>query len=151
MKLDFMRLAIDEARKSLLLNEIPIGCVIVDKGGNVISAMHNDRDACAHTVNHAEILCIQNACLSSGLKRLDGCSMYVTLEPCAMCAYAISLARIERLYIGALSEKTGAVVSNIEIFSESICSHRPEVYSGIHEQECSELLKEFFLTRRKND
>lgn len=143
----FMELALDEARKAQGAGEVPIGCVIV-RDGAVIAAAHNrtltDRDPTAH----AEIIAIRAAARMLGSERLTGCDLHVTLEPCAMCAAAISFARIHRLYYAAPDPKGGAVDSGVRFFASPTCHHRPEVYGGIGEAASATLLRDFFATRR---
>ncbi|MSP47306.1 MAG: nucleoside deaminase [Xanthobacteraceae bacterium] len=142
-----MELALDEARKAQGAGEVPIGCVIV-RDGAVIAAAHNrtltDRDPTAH----AEIIAIRAAARMLGSERLTGCDLHVTLEPCAMCAAAISFARIHRLYYAAPDPKGGAVDSGVRFFASPTCHHRPEVYGGIGEAASATLLRDFFATRR---
>ena len=127
--------------------EVPVGCVIV-RDGDVIARAGNrtlaDRDPTAH----AEMLAIRAAAAALGSERLTDCDLYVTLEPCAMCAAAISFARIRRLYYGAADPKGGAVENGVRFFASPTCHHRPEVYGGIGEAEAAALLKEFFRARR---
>ena len=145
--LSFMRTAIDEARVAAARGEVPVGCVIV-KDGVVIAHAGNrtlgDRDPTAH----AELLAIRAAAAALGSERLIGCDLYVTLEPCAMCAAAISFARIRRLYYGAPDPKGGAVDSGVRFFASPTCHHGPEVYGGINESEAGDLLRAFFAARR---
>ena len=126
---------------------MPVGCVIV-RGGAVVARAGNrtlaDRDPTAH----AEIIAIRAAAASLGSERLDACDLYVTLEPCAMCAGAVAFARIRRLYYGAADPKGGAVDNGVKFFASPSCHHRPEVYGGLAEAEAGALLKEFFRERR---
>jgi len=143
----FMSAALEQARAGAALGEVPVGCVIVHNG-NVIARAHNrtltDRDPTAH----CELVAIRNAARSLASERLVDCDLYVTLEPCAMCATAISFARIRRLYYGAADPKGGAVENGVRFFASSTCHHRPEVYGGIGEVEAATLLKDFFRDRR---
>ena len=143
----FMDLALDEARAAVAAGEVPVGCVIV-RDGEVIAQAHNrtlaDRDPTAH----CEMIAIRRAAEALASERLTGCDLYVTLEPCAMCAAAISFARIRRLYYGAADPKGGAVESGVRFFSAATCLHRPEVYGGIGETEAAALLRQFFAARR---
>ena len=143
----FMDLALKTAKKAGKSGEVPIGCVIV-RGYEVIATASNrtltDRDPTAH----AEILAIRQAADVIGTERLVDCDLYVTLEPCTMCAGAISLARIRRLYYGAADPKGGAVDSGVRFFAQATCHHRPEVYPAVGEQEAAALLKDFFRERR---
>ena len=143
----FMTIALEQARAAAAGGEVPVGCVIVRDGAVIASAGNRtvgDRDPTAH----AEMLAIRQAASATGSERLSGCDLYVTLEPCAMCAAAISFARIRRLYYGAADPKGGAVASGVRLFEAATCHHRPEVYSGIAESEAGELLREFFRARR---
>jgi tRNA(adenine34) deaminase len=143
----FMALALDEARAAGARGEVPVGCVIVRDGAVIASAGNRtmaDRDPTAH----AEIIAIRAAAASLGSERLDGCDLYVTLEPCAMCAGAVAFARIRRLYYGATDPKGGAVDNGVKFFASPSCHHRPEVYGGLAEAEAGALLKEFFRERR---
>ncbi len=143
----FMQIALDEARAAAARGEVPVGCVIVREGA-VIARVGNrtlaDRDPTAH----AELLAIRQAAAALGSERLTDCDLHVTLEPCAMCAAAMSFARIRRLYYGASDPKGGAVESGVRFFSAPTCHHRPEVYGGIGEREAAALLKDFFAARR---
>jgi tRNA(adenine34) deaminase len=143
----FMDLALDEAHAAAETGEVPIGCVIVHDGDMIAQAGNRtlaDRDPTAH----AEMVAIRQAAAALGSERLVDCDLYVTLEPCAMCAAAISFARIRRLYYGAADPKGGAVENGVRYFGSATCFHRPEVYGGIGETEASELLKDFFRARR---
>ena len=143
----FMDLALKAAEKAGKSGEVPIGCVIV-LNHEVIATAGNrtltDRDPTAH----AEILAIRQASEVTGSERLVDCDLYVTLEPCTMCAGAISLARIRRLYYGAADPKGGAVESGVRFFARPTCHHAPEVYSAVGEREAARLLREFFKARR---
>ena len=143
----FMDLALKQAEIAESAGEVPIGCVIV-RDGTVIAQAGNrtltDRDPTAH----AEILAIREAARIAGSERLTGCDLYVTLEPCTMCAGAISFARIRRLYYAASDPKGGAVDSGVRFFASPTCHHAPEVYSAVGENEAATLLKEFFRVRR---
>ena len=143
----FMDQALDLARAAAAAGEVPVGCVVV-QNGEVIAGAGNrtirDRDPTAH----AELLAIRQAAQALRTERLTDCDVYVTLEPCAMCAGAISFARIRRLYYGAADPKGGAVENGVRFFASPACHHRPEVYGGIGESEASALLKDFFRERR---
>jgi tRNA(adenine34) deaminase len=143
----FMDLALDEARAAQAAGEVPVGCVIVRDGAVVARAGNRtltDRDPTAH----AELLAIRTAAAALGSERLTDCDLYVTLEPCPMCAAAISFARLRRLYYGAADPKGGAVESGVRYFSSPTCHHRPELYGGIGEREAADLLRTFFAARR---
>ncbi|MGO3929447.1 nucleoside deaminase [Rhodopseudomonas pseudopalustris] len=143
----FMDLALEAAEAAGAAGEVPIGCVVVH-GQRVIASAGNrtltDRDPTAH----AEILAIRQAAALLGSERLIDCDLYVTLEPCTMCAAAISFARIRRLYYGAADPKGGAVDSGVRFFAQPTCHHAPEVYSALGEQRAARLLREFFQARR---
>lgn len=142
-----MDMALDEARAAAAAGEVPIGCVIVHDGEAIARAGNRtlaDRDPTAH----AEMLAIRAASAALGSERLVDCDLYVTLEPCAMCAAAMSFARIRRLYYGATDPKGGAVDSGVRFFASPSCHHRPDVYGGIGEAEASALLRDFFRARR---
>ena len=139
--------ALAEARAAREAGEVPVGCVIVRDGGVLARAGNRtlrDRDPTAH----AEMLAVRQAAAALGSERLTDCDLYVTLEPCAMCAAAISFARIRRLYFGAADPKGGAVENGVRFFSAPTCHHRSEVYGGIAESEAAALLKDFFRARR---
>lgn len=143
----FMDLALEQAENAEKAGEVPIGCVIVRDGAVIARAGNRtltDRDPTAH----AEVLALREAAHALSTERLTGCDLYVTLEPCTMCAAAISFARIRRLYFGALDPKGGAVESGVRFFASPTCHHAPEVYSGVGETRAATLLREFFKARR---
>jgi tRNA(adenine34) deaminase len=142
-----MDLAMEEARAAQAAGEVPVGCVIV-RDGIVIAAASNRTIAGHDPTAHAEMLAIRAAATALGSERLTDCDLYVTLEPCAMCAAAMSFARIRRLYYGAPDPKGGAVEHGVSFFQSRTCHHRPEVYGGIGESEAAELLRNFFMERR---
>jgi len=147
MSQSFMDLALAEAHAAQAAGEVPIGCVVVNDGKVIASAGNRtitDRDPTAH----AEMLAIRAAARALGSERLTDCDLYVTLEPCAMCATAMSFARIRRLYYGAIDPKGGAVDSGVRFFAQPTCHHRPEVYSAVGEEAAATLLREFFKARR---
>ncbi len=139
--------AIIEARKALAAGEVPVGAVIVQHG-NIIARAHNLTKTNNDPTAHAEIVAIRAACEFTNSQRLVDCDLYVTLEPCAMCAAAISFARIRRLYFGAVDEKSGGVENGARFFTQPTCHHKPETYATIAEKECRELLKTFFASLR---
>jgi tRNA(adenine34) deaminase len=143
----FMQLALDEARAAASRGEVPVGCVIV-RDGEVVARAGNRTIADRDPTGHAELLAIRAAAAALQSERLADCDLYVTLEPCAMCAAAMSFARIRRLYFGAADPKGGAVENGVRFFVSPTCHHRPEVYGGINESKCAALLKEFFQARR---
>jgi tRNA(adenine34) deaminase len=142
-----MTLALAEARKAVAAGEVPIGAVVV-KDGEVLAAAHNTPRGLNDPTAHAEVLAIRAAAAAVGNERLDGCELWVTLEPCAMCAGAIAHARIARLYYAAADPKGGAVEHGARVFEQEQCLHRPEVYAGMGEAESAELLRGFFRERR---
>jgi tRNA(adenine34) deaminase len=143
-----MDLALAEAEAAGLAGEVPIGAVVVSAGGEVLARAGNRTLALRDPTAHAELLAIRAACAKLGSERLVDCDLYVTLEPCAMCAAAISFARIRRLYFGAADPKGGAVEHGPRLFGQPTCHHAPEVYGGIGEARAAALLKEFFAARR---
>ena len=142
-----MQAALAQAREAAAAGEVPVGCVIV-RAGTIIAGARNRTLADHDPTAHAEMLAIRAAAEALGSERLIDCDLYVTLEPCTMCAAAISFARFRRLYYGAADPKGGAVEHGVRFFAAPTCHHRPEVYGGIAEAEASELLKEFFKARR---
>jgi tRNA(adenine34) deaminase len=143
----FMDMALGEARTAGERGEVPVGCIIV-RQGEVIARSGNRTLAECDPTAHAEIIAIRAAARLLCCERLEDCDLYVTLEPCAMCAGALSLARIRRLYYGAPDPKGGAVDSGVRFFASPTCHHRPEVYGGLGEAEAGSLLREFFKGRR---
>lgn len=143
----FMDLALEQAKSAESAGEVPIGCVVV-RDGAVLAAAGNrtltDRDPTAH----AEILALRQAARALGSERLVDCDLYVTLEPCTMCAAAISFSRIRRLYYGAADPKGGAVDSGVRFFAQPTCHHAPEVYPSVGENEAAGMLRDFFRARR---
>jgi tRNA(Arg) A34 adenosine deaminase TadA len=147
MKNNFMLEALRQAKIAFEKDEVPVGAVIVE-GEKIIAAAHNQNLSLNDPTAHAEILTLRQAAQIKNSSRLDGCDLYVTLEPCAMCASAIALARIRRVYYAASDEKFGAVENGARIFNSSSCHHHPEIYSGISEEESRELLQSFFRSKR---
>jgi tRNA(adenine34) deaminase len=144
---NFMDHALMEAETAGKRGEVPVGCVVV-RDGSIVARAGNRTLADSDPTAHAEMLALRKAALHLGSERLTGCDLYVTLEPCTMCAAAISFARIRRLYYGAADPKGGAVESGVRFFAQPTCHHRPEVYSGIGEAAAADMLKEFFALRR---
>jgi tRNA(adenine34) deaminase len=142
-----MDMALEEARAAAARGEVPVGGVIV-REGRIIARAGNQTLADRDPTAHAELLAIRKAAALLGSERLDNCDLYVTLEPCAMCAGALSFARIRRLYYGAGDPKGGAVDNGVQFFNSPTCHHRPEVYGGLGEAAASALLKDFFEDRR---
>ncbi|MDX2113771.1 MAG: nucleoside deaminase [Alphaproteobacteria bacterium] len=142
-----MQMAIDAAQRAAQRAEVPVGAVVV-RGDEVLAVAHNHTETDNDPTAHAEMLAIREACKKIGSKRLSDCDLYVTLEPCAMCAQAISHAHIRRLYFGALDPKGGGVEHGARIFSQPTCHHKPEIYGGIAENQCGQMLRDFFKARR---
>ncbi len=145
---DPMRIALDEARAASLAGEVPVGAVVTRSGEVVSTGRNRMRDRHDPTA-HAEIVALRAAAEALGTARLDGCDLWVTLEPCAMCAGAVALSRISRLYFAAEDPKGGAVIHGPRLFQQPTCHHAPEVYSGFGEEESAELLRAFFRDRRE--
>lgn len=144
----FMQSALQEARAAAARGEVPVGAVVVSPGGDIIARAGNRTRADNDPTAHAEILAVRAACAHLGAERLTGCALYVTLEPCPMCAGAISAARIARLYYGAGDPKSGGVAQGARVFAQPQCHHVPEVFEGIAETESAKLLRDFFAARR---
>jgi tRNA(adenine34) deaminase len=143
-----MDLALEDAEKAGVRGEVPIGAVVVSASGEVLGQAGNRTIELCDPTAHAELLAIRAACAKLGSDRLTDCDLYVTLEPCAMCAAAISFARIRRLYFGAADPKAGAVEHGPRFFVQPTCHHAPEVIGGLGEARASALLKSFFAARR---
>lgn len=143
-----MKRALEAAAAAAALGEVPIGAVIVNASGGVLAFAHNRVEADADPTAHAEMLAIREACRVQNNKFLEDCDLYVTLEPCAMCAQAIAFARLRRVYFGAYDPKGGGVEHGARVFHQPTCHHRPEVYGGIMEQECGDILRNFFAEKR---
>lgn len=148
MQSDHMDEALKLAQKAANLGEVPVGAVVVNADNQVVGRGHNrvllDHDPSAH----AEIMAIRQACKTLGTERLIDCDLYVTLEPCPMCAQAISFARIRRLYFGADDPKGGGVENGARVFQQSSCHHKPDVYSGLSATKAADMLRSFFKERR---
>lgn len=140
--------ALEEARAAAARGEVPVGAVVVSADGEVLAAAGNRTRELSDPTAHAEMLALRAACAATGSDRLPGASLWVTLEPCPMCAAAISFARIARLYYGAADPKSGGVAQGPRVFAHPQCHHRPEVIDGIREPECQALLREFFAAKR---
>lgn len=140
--------ALHEARAAAALGEVPVGAVLLDPAGRVVARAGNRTRAMCDPTAHAEILSIRAACAEAGSERLPGYVLYVTLEPCAMCATAIAAARIARVYYGAADPKSGGVAHGARVFTHPQCHHVPEVFDGIAAAEAEDLLKAFFAARR---
>lgn len=148
MQQKFMREAIKQAKKAYAIDEVPIGCVIVYEG-KIIARGYNRRTTDKNTLSHAELNAIRKASKKLGDWRLDDCEMYVTLEPCQMCAGAIVQARIKRVYIGCMNPKAGCAGSVLNLLQVEKFNHQVEIETGILEEECSGMIKEFFRELRK--
>jgi tRNA(Arg) A34 adenosine deaminase TadA len=144
-----MTLALAQAQHAASLGEVPVGAVIVDmRSGAVLASAHNLTESQSDPTAHAELLAVREACRILQTSRLNDYTIYVTLEPCAMCAQALAFARIGRVVFGAYDPKGGGVEHGPRIFDQPTCHHRPEVLGGVEEQACGELLREFFKARR---
>ena len=146
MKEDFLQVAIEEAKIALLINEVPVGAVIV-KDGKIISRAHNLRETLRNPLAHAEVLAIKKACEVTSDWRLTGCELYVTLEPCPMCAGAIVQSRIKRVYIGAFDPKAGACGSIMNVLQNEALNHFVDT-KWLYDEECSRILQDFFKSKR---
>jgi tRNA(adenine34) deaminase len=147
-KIGHMGVALHEAAEAAKRGEVPVGAVIVAPDGRLLAAAGNRNRETSDPSAHAEMLVIRAACRDLGTDRLPGCDLYVTLEPCPMCAAVISFARIRRLYYGASDPKSGGIEGGPRIFSHTTCHHTPEIYPGIGEADSAILLKDFFAERR---
>ncbi len=144
---EYMKEAIHEAKKAYLLDEVPVGAVIV-KDNIIVGRGHNLREQAKQSINHAEIMAIQDACKTLKSWRLDGCTIYVTLEPCIMCAGAIMQARIEKLIYGATDANGGCIDSVLNLYEQQGFPHYPIHISGVEEELCAQLLTQFFKEKR---
>jgi tRNA(adenine34) deaminase len=144
-----MGLALHEASHALASDDVPVGAIVVDAQGALVGVGHNRREQISDPTAHAEVLALRQAAKTLGSWRLDGCTLVVTLEPCAMCAGAIALARVPRLVLGAWDEKAGACGSVWDIVRDPRSMHRVEVIGGVREEECARLLREYFELRRE--
>ncbi|MFC6759186.1 nucleoside deaminase [Sulfitobacter porphyrae] len=147
----FMDLALTEARAAAARGEVPVGAVVVDRAGQVVAQVSNRTRELHDPTAHAEVLAIRAACAQLGSERLVGHDLYVTLEPCAMCAAALASARIARLYYGASDPKSGGVAQGARVFAHVQCHHVPEVYDGIDAAAAEALLKAFFAQKREGN
>ena len=147
-RLGHMERALGEARAAAARGEVPVGAVLVDPAGRVVATAGNRTREQSDPSAHAEMLVIREAAARLGSERLIGHDLYVTLEPCAMCAAAISFARIRRLYYGAADPKSGGVEHGARVFSQTTCHHRPDLYPGLGEEDAAALLRTFFADRR---
>src|SRR5262249_29393036 len=145
---DFMKIAFEEAEAAGIRGEVPVGAVLVSEKGEILARAGNRTEEFSDVVAHAEILAIREGGEVRGAPRLPDCDLYVTLEPCAMCAAAISFARLRRVYFAAYDPKGGAIDHGPKFFSQPTCHHKPELIGGVEEQKAGELLKKFFVERR---
>lgn len=145
---DPMGLALAEAEAAARRGEVPVGAVVVDPSGRIVAKAGNQTRELSDPTAHAEILAIREACRTAGSERIGGFDIYVTLEPCPMCASAISFARIRRLYFGAADPKGGGVIHGPRVFAQSTCHHVPEIYDGIGSEAAASILRTFFSSRR---
>ncbi len=146
---EYMKIALNLAHKAAKTDEVPVGAIIVNpENGEILAQAYNQSAHSGDATAHAEILAIQQACAKLKTTRLWGLDLYVTLEPCTMCAAAISFARIAHLYFGATDEKGGAVISGVRFYEAPTCHHRPQYTGGICAEECSQILKDFFAHKR---
>ena len=149
---EYMQKALELAKLSTEHDEIPVGCLIVNSAtGEIIASTHNLSQHSEDATAHAEIMAIRQACQTLQQNRLWDMDMYVTLEPCTMCAAAISFARIKNLYFGAYDEKGGAVTNGVKFYEQKTCHHKPNVVGGILENKCSQILKDFFKNKRNKN
>lgn len=145
-----MRLALEEAKKAQDRDEVPIGAILVDRSGEILAQNGNRTREFNDPTAHAEILCIRKTCQKAGAQRIPETTLYVTLEPCTMCAAAISFARIERLVIAATDEKGGGVFNGAKFYDQPTCHHKPTTEVGLMAQDSSIMLKKFFKLKRQN-
>ncbi len=145
---EYMQIALNQAQKAYKLDEVPIGAVITNKQGNILAQTHNLCETQKDVTAHAEILAIKEAAKILNNKRLTDCSLWVTLEPCAMCATAISFSQIKYLYFAAYDSKSGGISTGPHIFNQPTIHYKPEVYGGILEEESQKLLQKFFQEKR---
>ena len=148
---EYMQLALIEAQKAYDLGEIPIGAILVDEGGAIVASGHNLRESNHDATAHAEIEVIQQACSQLARWRLSGLTIYVTIEPCAMCAGALVNSRVSRLVYGSPDSKAGGVESIFNIVNHRLLNHRMEVTAGVMAEECRQIMKDFFAMRRKQN
>ena len=150
--MNYMKIALQQAEKAFARDEVPVGAVVVDSSsGQVVARAGNCGEHGKEAFAHAEIEAMRKACKKLGTNRLYDMDLYVTLEPCTMCAAAISMMRIRKVYFGAKDGKGGAIVSGVRFYEQATCHHRPEVEGGIMEDECSKILKEFFRGKRNKN
>ena len=148
-EIKYMKEALKEAKKAELIDEVPIGCVIV-KDDKIIARGHNQRETNQSPIGHAEIIAINKASKKLNSWRLEGCDIYVTLEPCIMCSGAIIQSRISKVYYGAFDPKGGALGSSINVLEAKNINHHPEVISGVMQEECSKIITNYFKAKRQS-
>lgn len=149
---EYMQYCLTLAQQAYTADEVPIGAIVVNpETGEIISEAYNLSEHGSDATAHAEVLAIRRACEKLGVNRLRDMDLYVTLEPCTMCAAAISMARIKTLYFGAYDTKGGAVANGVHFYEAATCHHKPNVIGGIMEEECGEILKKFFRQKRLKD
>lgn len=146
-----MRRALEEAKAAQMRDEVPIGAVLIDKDGKILSQNGNRTRELNDPTAHAEIMCIRQSCEKTGAQRIPNTTLYVTLEPCTMCAAAISFARIEKIIIAADDEKGGGVFNGAKFYDQPTCHHKPTAIQGLMKEESAILLKEFFKEKRKKN
>lgn len=149
-KLKFMKMAYKEAQKAFSKDEVPIGCIIVDENGRILAKSHNQVEKKNNATLHAELIAIQKATKKTDEKYLMNASIFITLEPCPMCATAISLAKIKNVYIGAEDRKGGAILNGIKLYQNAKNLYKPNVYANILNDDCSKILKDFFKKLRNS-
>ena len=145
---EYMRLALEEAKLALADDEVPVGALVVSKDGQILAKAHNSGEHGLNAMEHAEIKAMTEAAQKLNQTRLWEATLYVTLEPCAMCAAATALMRIKRIVFGAQNTKGGAIVNGVHYFEDRSCNHKPEITSGVLEKACSEILSAFFKSKR---
>lgn len=145
---DFMEIALEEARAAAARGEVPVGAALVNEKGEILARAGNRTEELSDPTAHAEALVLREAGAKLGSPRLTGCDLYVTLEPCAMCAAAISFARLRRVVFGAYDPKGGGIEHGPRFFSQPTCHHAPEIVGGVEETRCGEILKAFFAEKR---
>ena len=145
----YMTHALEQAQMAAELGEVPVGAAVIDPDGRILAVAGNRTRTDNDPTAHAEILAIRQACAELGQDRLTDCALYVTLEPCAMCAAAIAHARIARVYYGASDPKSGGVAQGARVFEHPQCHHKPDLYDGIEEQACASILQDFFANLRR--
>ena len=143
-----MRAALEEAKRAAIREEVPIGAVLVNGNREIIAADGNRTREYSDPSAHAELLCIRDACKTAGAQRIPGSQLYVTLEPCTMCAAALSFARVEHIIFGAPDPKGGGILQGARFYDQTTCHHKPAISHGLLEEECAQILKNFFKARR---